>query len=127
MAQDEGIIPNRPKSVLIVHPKNLKAGKSFGLRHIFKVLTVALYLGGYIVGGYSKHNWPKERAETWEQKFFMISKTTEKYIQNIYAVVLCATQSEWVFLQRVTTNTGDAFVGVEKMIKNVFVSSFFLT
>ena len=33
------------KSVLIVHPENLEAGKEFGACHGFKVFTVARYLG----------------------------------------------------------------------------------
>ena len=32
-----------------------------------------------------------------------------------------AIQSEWIFLQRVTWDTGDAFVGVEKMIQENFL------
>ena len=32
-----GYYPEPPKSALIVHPENLKAGKEFGARHIFRV------------------------------------------------------------------------------------------
>ena len=30
-------------------------------------------------------------------------------------------QSEWVFLQHITTNTGDVFAGVDKMIQETFL------
>ena len=43
-----GYHPNPTKSVLIVRPENLEAGKLLGARHKFKVCTCACYLGGYI-------------------------------------------------------------------------------
>ena len=43
-----GYDPEPYRSVLIVHPDNIEAGKGFGLRHGFKVCTGALYLGGSI-------------------------------------------------------------------------------
>ena len=42
----------------------------------------------------------------------MISETAGKNPQEIYAVVVCEIQSEWIFLQRVTNNTRDKFAGV---------------
>ena len=49
--------PETSKSVLIVHPENLKARKEFGSRHGFKVCMGARYLEGYIRGNESKHDW----------------------------------------------------------------------
>ena len=34
-------------------------------------------------------------------------------------------QSEWIFLQRVTWDTGDVFAGVEKMIQEIFLPRLF--
>ena len=48
---------------------------------------------------------------------FTISETVGKYPQESYAAVVRTIQSEWIFLQRVTWDTGDAFGGVEKMIR----------
>ena len=45
------------KSVLILRPENLKAGKVFRARHGFKVCIGAIYLGGYIGGDESKRDW----------------------------------------------------------------------
>ena len=47
----------------------------------------------------------------------MIRETAGKYPQDSYAMVVFATQSEWIFLQRVTTNMGNFFVGVENIIQ----------
>ena len=51
-----GYYPEPPKSVLIVRPENLKAGKVFRGRHGFKVCTGARCLGGYIGDDESKHD-----------------------------------------------------------------------
>ena len=47
-----------------MHQENPKFGKLFGLRHLFKVLQGAHYLGGYIGDDDSKRDWMKERYET---------------------------------------------------------------
>ena len=54
--------PEPSKSILIVHPENLKDGKEFGPRHGFKVCTGARYLGGYIGDNESKSDWLRERT-----------------------------------------------------------------
>ena len=40
--------------------------------------------------------------------------------------MVCVIQLEWIFLQHVTWNTGDAFTGVDKMIWETFFASYFL-
>ena len=67
------------KSVLIVRPENLEAGKEFEAYHGFKVCTGARYLGGYIGDDESKRNWMKERTLTWEKNINRISETVWKY------------------------------------------------
>ena len=42
----QGYHTNPTKSVLIVRPENIEAGKVFGRFHGFRVCTVAHYLGG---------------------------------------------------------------------------------
>ena len=39
--------------------------------------------------------------------------------------MVCAIQSEWIFLQRVTWDTGDVFAGVDKMIRETFLPRLF--
>ena len=100
------------KSVLIVHLNNTEAGKLIGLRHVFKVCTGARYLGRYIGDEYSKHDWLKECMDMWEQNIFKISETVGKRPQESYTAVVCVIISEWILLQCVTMDTGDAFAGV---------------
>ena len=52
-----GYHPEPSKSVLIVHPDNLKAGKVFGRRHGFKVCMGTRYLGGCIWDNKSKRDF----------------------------------------------------------------------
>ena len=54
-----GYYPETSKSVLIVHPDNLEAGKRFGLIRRFKVCAGLRYLGGFIRDEDSKHDWWK--------------------------------------------------------------------
>ena len=58
---------------------------------------------------------------TWEKNINTISKNEGKYTHESYATVVHAIQSEWIFLQRVTWDTGDAFAGAEKMIQETFL------
>ena len=87
---------------------NLDAGKEFGARHRFKVRMGARYLGGYIRDHESKSDWMRERTLMWEKNINTISKTMEKYAQESYSTVEFTIQSEWIFLQRVTWDTGNA-------------------
>ena len=44
-----------------------------------------------------------------------------KYLQESYSAVICVIQSKWVFLICAMKNTGDAFVGVEKLLWETFL------
>ena len=88
-----GYHPEQTKSLLIVRPDNLEAGKLFGKRHGFRVCTGAHYLGNYIRDDESKCDWLRERTLTWERNINTRSKTTGKYHQEIYSTVVRAIQS----------------------------------
>ena len=68
--------------------------------------TGAHYIGGYIGDDKSKRDRLRDRTLTWEKNINTISKTAEKYPQESYPVVVRAIQSEWIFLQRFTWDTG---------------------
>ena len=48
-------------------------------------------------------------------------KNHGKYPQESYTEVVRVIQPEWIFLQCVTWDTGDAFAGVDKMIRETFL------
>ena len=108
-----------------MHPDNLKAVKRFGLCHGFKVCTGARYLSGFIGDDESKRDCLKVCTNTWERNITKISKTTGKYPQENYATVVCAIQLERIFLQCVKKNSGDVFVGVEKLLRENFLLQIF--
>ena len=83
-----GYHPDPTKSILIVRPKNIEAGKFFGARHGFRVCMGAHYLGGYIGDDKSKLNWLRERMLAWEKNINTISKKSGKYPQESYAAVV---------------------------------------
>ena len=117
--------PEPYKSVLIVRPNNLEAGKVFGACHGFKVCTGARYPGSYIGADESKRDLLRERMMTWENNISTIRKTAGKYPQDSYTAVVRTIQSEWIFLQHVTWDTWDAFAGVEKIIRETFLPRLF--
>ena len=59
------------------------------------------------------------------EKTSTISKTAGKYPQESYAAVVCAIQLELIFLQHINWDTGDAFAGVDKMIRETFLPRLF--
>ena len=97
----------------------------FGARPGFTVCTGARYLGGYIGDNEFKHDWSREHTLKWENNISTISKTAGKYPQDSYAVVVRAIQSEWICIQRVPWDTGDAFAGVEIIIQETFLPRLF--
>ena len=58
--------------------------------------------------------------EKWEIGIRAFRKTVEKYPQESYAMVYRVVQLEWIFLQRVTKDTGQAFTGMEKVLQEFF-------
>ena len=108
-----------------MHLYNIEAGNVFGLCHVFKVCMGAYYLGGFIGYGEFKSDWLEECTETWERNIHTISKTAGGNPQESDAVVVCVIQSERIFLQHGTKNTGDAFSGVEKMLWETFLPRLF--
>ena len=55
------------------------------------------------------------------EKFRAITKTAGKYPLESYAVVVCAVQLEWIFLQHVKKDTGYVFVAVENILQETFL------
>ena len=62
----------------------------------------------------------------WEKKIYTISETMGKHPQESYSAVVHVIQSEWIFIHRVTNNTGDIFAVVEKMLREMFCLTFSL-
>ena len=84
----------------------------------------AIYLQ-FIRDDKSKCNWLKELTQAWERNIHTISKTTYKYPQEIYAVVVWLIQSEWIFRQSVKKTKGYTFARVDKMLRETFLPRLF--
>ena len=80
---------------------------------------------GYIRDDDSKRNFLRDSTLMWKKNIGTISETAGKYPQDIYAVVACAIQLEWIFLQHVICYIGDAFAVVGKMIREIFLTCLF--
>ena len=121
----QGYFSKPSKSVLIMYPHNLKAGKLFGSCNGFKLCMGVSYLGSYIWDDESKNDRLRESMEMWEQNIFTIRKTAGKYPQESYDTMVRAIQLEWIFLQHVTAYMGDVFAVVERMIQETFLPRLF--
>ena len=86
--------PKPSKSILILRPYNIEAGKVSVARHGFKVCKGARYLRGYIMDDKSKCNCMRERTLTWEKNISTIRKIGGKYSQESYAAVVRVIQLE---------------------------------
>ena len=81
----------------------------------------ARYLGGYIGYKASKHNFLKSVRRCGSRIFEQPAKPWENIPVKVISMVVLAIKSEWIFLQLVTKNAGDAFAGVENMIRENFL------
>ena len=61
----------------------------------------------------------------WEKNIHKIRETVGEYPQEGYDAVVCAIKLEWIFIQSITKNTGDAFVGLQKIIWGAFLPYLF--
>ena len=81
----------------------------FGKRHKFKLCKGARYIRDFI--GYDRYklNFLREPTMKWEKNIGTITKIAGKYCQENNATVERAIKLYWIFLQRVTSDTWDAF------------------
>ena len=64
--------------------------------------------------------------DKWERNIRVVTKTVGKYHQESYVAVVHVIQSEWIFLQHVTKDGGQAFSGVGKVLQEKFFLVFSL-
>ena len=81
------------------------------------MFTGARYIGVYIGDYISKGNWIKKRTDKLERDICALRKMADNYPQESSAAVACAVQSEWIFLQRMTNNIGQAFMGLKTFLQ----------
>ena len=81
-----------------MHPDNIEAGGLFGALRGFKVGIGARYICVYIIYDESKHECLKYRMVKWERNIHAATKTAGKYLQKSYVAVVCAIQSEWIYI-----------------------------
>ena len=85
----------------------------------------ARYLGGYIGDDISKGGCLKERTDKWERDIRALIKTADNYPQEINVAVAHTVQLEWIFLQRVKKDAGQALTGLERFLQETFLPRIF--
>ena len=63
--------------------------------------------------------------DKWKRDIHALRETADKYPPGSYALADHAVQSEWIFLQRVIKDTGQAFVELENFLRETFLPRLF--
>ena len=87
--------------------------------------TGASYLGGYIGDDETKCGWIKDIMGKLERDIRDLRKTSNRYHQESYSAVVHSVQSEWIFLQSVMKEIGQAFTGLEIFLQETFLPHIF--
>ena len=73
------------------------------------VVTRSLYLVSFIRDQDAESTWLDEKVQGWADLVRPLSWVVRKHLQSTYAGLQNSLQQEWGFVQRVTSNIGDAF------------------
>ena len=120
MAQDADIILNRPTAYWFCIRRISRPERSLGHVRYLRCSQAHIILG--VPSGTTSPKAIGRESIRWHGT---ISETAGKYPQESYSAVICAIQSEWIFLQLITWYTGGALAGVEKIIRKPFCLVFF--
>ena len=71
----------------------------------------------------SKGDRLKNLTDKWEREICSLRKMEEKYPQESYSMVARSVQLDWIFLQHVMKNMGQALMRIETFMQEKFASS----
>ena len=122
---DRGYYPEPAKSIVVcpAAQQDRAAAQLAGFQFTYK--TGARYLGGFLGDQSARGEWLEPKLQSWAKAVTSLSSVARRYPQTAYAGLAHSLQSEWMYLQRVTSNAGESFDGVERAIKEEFVPSLF--
>jgi hypothetical protein len=120
-----GYFPEPTKSILIVREHNLAAAKIEFKDLGFEVVSGARYLGGFLGEDSEQKLWIEEKTSNWTDAVRELAKVAVRYPQTAYAGLTKSLQQEMQFVQRVTSELSDEFIGVQKALQEDFIPALF--
>ena len=63
--------------------------------------------------------------EKWDIYICAVTETVKKYLQDSYALADRVIQSEWIFFQPMKKDMGQAFAGLEKVMRGIYLPRLF--
>ena len=105
----QGYLPDLTMSILVVSPHNVQQSEEQFHGMGVQVVTVSLYLGGFIGDQESKKAWLAEKVMGWTDSVEVLTKVARRHTQTDYAGLENSLQKEWDFVQRITPHIGAAF------------------
>ena len=115
-----------PLCISPLHPPTPTTGDNYWRMKIYYAQDYPLYLLPAV--SQRKKVKSQKYLKFWNFEMlqnFEFAKVVEKYPKEIYAAVVRAIQSGWIFLQHITWDTGELFAGVEKLIRETFLPRLF--
>ena len=120
-----GYYPEPTKNILVVAPRNVAQAEEFFRGMVIKVVTGHQYLGRFIGDREAGKRWLAGKITGWAESVDTLAGVYRKHLQSVYSGLKKSLQKEWSFVQRVTPGIGDAFVPVEKPLRETFVPALF--
>ena len=90
-----------------------------------QVVTGHRYLGGFIGDREAEKRWLDDKITGWAESVKTLAGISRKHPQSAYSVLQESLQQEWAFVQQVTPVICDAFVPVEKALRETFMPDLF--
>lgn len=118
---DRGYFPEPEKSILICRDADQSQAKRQLSAYHFQYTTGARYLGGFIGSPHDQAEWLKPQIDAWCFGVRALAKAAVQYPQTAYAGLCKSLQSEWLYLQRVLPECGEAFAPLEQTIRERFL------
>jgi hypothetical protein len=122
---DRGYFPEPDKSIVICLPAQRERCQHLLRNFQFRYKDGHRYVGGYLGTDAARHEWIDPQIQKWVSGIKKLSKVALRYPQTAYAGLAKSLQSEWMYLQRVTDQCGDAFAPIDKAIEEDFLPALF--
>ena len=106
-------------------PRNVARVEEFFHGMGIKIITWSHYLGGLVGNRKTENIWMAEKVQGWIEFVKTLLGVACKHSQYDYGGLQKSLQQEWAFVQQFTPNTGDSFVLVEQVLRDIFITALY--
>ena len=120
-----GYFPKPEKSYIIVHPDFILQANDIFRDLGIKVVTGQRFLGGYIGTASDVECWLENKIASWVAAVEKLSNVAVHEPQAAFVALSKSVQNEWLFIQRVISDSHLAFTSLSDAIKIRFLPALF--